>query len=149
MGTNLNRRNFLLTGATTVAGLALMSGEAKAQQDQDLLSGINKAKDMQNPSGLELKHVPVLELPSNIAAGEPFSLKITVGKNLHPMEREHFIQWVQVFVNDVWIAQALLSPEHTQPIVEFSIILKDPGKIRAEILCNKHGVWENEVEVSF
>ena len=44
------------------------------------------------------KHVPVIELPAEIKAGEEFKVKVSLGKGVpHPNTIEHHIAWISVF----------------------------------------------------
>jgi len=77
--------------------------------------------------GLE-KHVPVVE---ETAEG----IKVTIGSVPHPMEKEHWIQWVEVISGeDVFIK--FLNPDE-KPEAEFPI--KKWDKVRE--YCNLHGLW--------
>ena len=43
------------------------------------------------------KHVPVIEAPAKVKAGEPFKVIVSVGKEIpHPNKPEHFISWIQL-----------------------------------------------------
>jgi superoxide reductase len=144
----------------TLDSQTLRLGRTEAQQEQDFFASINRPKDMNNLTGLEAKHVPKLLLPPTISAGQPFALKVQVGQTMHPIERQHYIEWVEVFLGEVWIAQVLFSAVRTQPKAEFSLVLDAPAQIRAQIppnvkadapscwaqMCNIHGTWENAVE---
>lgn len=44
------------------------------------------------------KHVPVIECPEAVHAGELFAVKATLGKAVaHPNTTEHHIRWIQLF----------------------------------------------------
>jgi len=44
------------------------------------------------------KHAPVIEVPSGIQAGEPFDVKVSLGKAIaHPNTTEHHIAWMSVY----------------------------------------------------
>ena len=80
----------------------------------------------------EEKHLPVIEREGN-------SLKVKVGSTLHPMEKDHYIEWIEINMLDVGrIAKKYLQPGDS-PEVEFHV-RGDKFKIRA--YCNKHGLWE-------
>lgn len=132
----------------TLDSQTLRLGRTEAQQEQDFFAGINRPKDMNNLTGLEAKHVPKLLLPPTISAGQPFALKVQVGQSMHPIERQHYIEWVEVFLGEVWIAQVFFSAVRTQPKTELSLILTEPATIRVQAMCNIHGMWEHAVEAS-
>ncbi|MBU0707327.1 desulfoferrodoxin [Patescibacteria group bacterium] len=78
------------------------------------------------------KHVPVIEKTDN-------SIKVTVGSEPHPMEAEHYIEWIEINMKDVGrIAKKYLKPGDS-PEVEFHV-RGDNFEVRA--YCNLHGLWK-------
>lgn len=77
------------------------------------------------------KHVPVL---SQGHAG----VKIAVGSVPHPMEQDHFIEWIEV-VNGDYQNRKFLKPGE-KPEAEFYVPMQNGLKVRA--YCNKHGLWK-------
>lgn len=44
------------------------------------------------------KHVPVVECPDLVKAGDRFTIHVSVGKEIpHPNTTEHHIRWIQLF----------------------------------------------------
>lgn len=82
--------------------------------------------------GLE-KHLPVIEKTEN-------GIKIKVGSVPHPMEVNHYIQWIEVIVDGRKIYRRFLTPED-EPEAEFDI---KSGEIEAREYCNLHGLWKSE-----
>jgi superoxide reductase len=76
------------------------------------------------------KHVPVYEQHGD-------ALKVTVGSVPHPMEEEHFIQWIEL-VTDDGISRTYLKPG-MKPEVVFQQI---PEGATIREFCNVHGHWE-------
>jgi superoxide reductase len=112
------------------------------------------------------KHVPVIELPEKIEAGKPFTVKVSVGKEVpHPNTTEHHISWIDVyfkpeggkFLHQVGHfdfsahAESAKGPNEgpvlTEPITAFTMTVKEPGELIALELCNIHGVWESSAAV--
>jgi superoxide reductase len=111
------------------------------------------------------KHVPVIECPDAVKAGEPFEVKATVGKEItHPNTTEHHIRWVRLFfqpeegktfqVGNFEFSSHGESPEgpntgpiHTNSQVTAILSITKPGIIYAISYCNIHGLWENSKEV--
>ncbi len=77
------------------------------------------------------KHVPVLE---KIEHG----IKVKVGEVAHPMEDDHFIEWIEVIESDGKAYRKFLKPGET-PEAEFFHI-GDGATVRE--YCNKHGLWK-------
>lgn len=76
------------------------------------------------------KHVPVIETAEN-------GIKVKVGEAPHPMEEEHYIEWIEI-VNGDKVARHYLKPGDL-PETQFNI-MKAEGLI-ARAYCNLHGLW--------
>lgn len=115
-----------------------------------LLTKVNKAEDCSNMSDLEKKHVPVIEAPDSVKAGEPFDVTVTVGKLLaHPNEAEHHIEWVDLYADYLFLARLDVAAVTTAPKATLSVCLTPEmvagdGVLRAFEKCNMHGVWEGK-----
>lgn len=92
-------------------------------QPMELLIG--KTKDV----GQE-KHVPVIEKTET-------GIKVRVGSIPHPMEKEHYIEWIEIIADDR-VYKKFLKPGD-KPEAEFEI---DVEKIEAREYCNIHGLWK-------
>lgn len=115
-----------------------------------------KFGDIVNPPEKEgkEKHVPVIEAPASVKAGEAFDVTVVVGKEVaHPNTIEHHIKWIQVYAviegrdNPVHVGTFDVGPTFAAPRVTFPVILSGNASIIALEYCNIHGVWENSVDV--
>ena len=79
------------------------------------------------------KHVPVYEKVED-------EIAVKVGEVEHPMEKEHYIEWIAQ-VSDNKTTRVRLYPEQ-DTTVRFKYI---PGSI-LYAYCNKHGLWKAEVK---
>lgn len=80
------------------------------------------------------KHIPIIEKSGD-------SIKVKVGSVPHPMEEEHYIQWVELGTgNQVFIQ--LLEPGD-EPLAEFPVDIGDEKDINARSYCNIHGLWKS------
>ena len=86
-------------------------------------------KEKTEDTGFE-KHVPVIE---KTASG----LKVKVGSLPHPMEEEHYIEWIEL-IGKSTARRNFLSPNNA-PQTEFQIT-GPTTKVRA--YCNLHGLWK-------
>ncbi len=120
-------------------------------QERSLFCQVNKAKDPANMTDLEKKHTPVITVPAEIRAGETVEVTVEVGKLLaHPNEPGHFIEWIDLYANWVFLARLDLSAVTTQPVMKIPVTIPhgiDTLTIRAFERCNLHGVWEGTVDV--
>lgn len=76
------------------------------------------------------KHVPVLTKGADGA-------KVAVGDVPHPMEDDHYIQWIEV-INGDYVNRKNLHPGDA-PEAEFYVPVQEGLIVRS--YCNKHGLW--------
>lgn len=122
-----------------------------SETEKSLFCGLNRAKDSENLTEMEKKHIPVIECCDEVKSGVPFNVKVRVGELPHVMLDGHFIQWIEVSFGDSFYARLELTPVVTLP--EFTITLVKGGKHRKSTLrvverCNLHGQWEAMKEIT-
>lgn len=121
-----------------------------------LLTRINTPQDLGNLSDLEKKHLPVIEAPDSVKAGEPFEVTVQVGKLLsHPNEPGHHIESIELYKGHILLARVDLAGGLAEPKATLTISLEadidgENTPLRAFEKCNLHGTWENTkaIEVS-
>ena len=80
------------------------------------------------------KHVPVVEIKDG-------TVKVTVGAVLHPMTKEHSIEWIYLETERGSQIKKLLPEE--APEATFTLSLDKPVAVYA--YCNLHGLWKTEI----
>jgi superoxide reductase len=115
----------------------------------DIFCSVNTVLDTIHASDLEKKHLPVITAPKKIKKGEPFKATIEVGKLLkHPNEPGHFIQFIELYADDTYLARMDFTAQMTEPFMTTNVTLNHShGKLRAFTRCNLHGTWENEIDI--
>jgi len=100
------------------------------------------------------KHLPVIEAPDKVKAGEPFEVKITVGKEVHhPNTLEHHIVYIDLYHLKgrkdlpVLIGRYQFEATKAEPVVTTTIILEEDTTLIALEYCNIHGLWEGIKEI--
>ena len=112
------------------------------------------------------KHVPVIEAPAQVKAGEAFTVKVCVGKEIpHPNKMEHHIAWIQLFFKpedskflielakfDYAAHAAAMDTTKTgqawaEPFNCLQTKLAKSGTLIALSYCNLHGLWESSQEI--
>lgn len=78
------------------------------------------------------KHVPVVS-----RAGNAYSVK--VGSTAHPMEKDHYIEWIEVISGGKAYRQFLKPGDAPEAVFEMNA----SGAVAREY-CNKHGLWKGE-----
>ena len=79
--------------------------------------------------GTKEKHVPVIE---PIEGG----YKVSVGSVEHPMQPEHYIQWIELLTPTDVLRHELKPGEKPE-----AIFYTDAKEVTAREYCNLHGLW--------
>ncbi|MCX8172887.1 MAG: class II SORL domain-containing protein [Archaeoglobaceae archaeon] len=97
-------------------------------------------------------HVPRIEAPKEVKAGETFSARIYIQG--HPNTVQHSFRWIEVYFyetgrdfNPIFVARAELTPEIAEQEATFRLKINKGGILHALAYCNLHGVWENRAEI--
>jgi superoxide reductase len=112
----------------------------------DLFCGVNSAASpvIENMTDLEKKHTPVIVAPQEVKKGESFEVAVEVGKYMaHPNENAHFIEWIELYSGETFLARVDLIPKITQPRVSLNIALDHQHPLTAKVRCNLHGLWQS------
>mgnify|MGYP001563312014 CR=1 FL=1 len=119
--------------------------------EKGLFCGINQPADPANLTEMEKKHMPWIDCPDTVKAGEPFHVTIKVGEIPHPMEEGHHIQWIEVSFGRNFNLRIDLTPVFTRPDVVVTLVKGSVHKtstLRVVERCNVHGQWEATREVT-
>lgn len=77
------------------------------------------------------KHVPII---TKIKEG----YKVVIGNKLHPMDEDHYIQWIELLEKD--FSQIKFLKPGDDPIAIFKT---DSKNIHVRSYCNIHGLWKS------
>jgi superoxide reductase len=113
------------------------------------------------------KHVPVIDCPDAVKSDEMFQVHVVVGKEIpHPNTTEHHIRWIDLyflpsgekFVYEIGrfsfgahgeAAQgANQGPLYTHHEITAWMKTKKAGTLYATSLCNIHGLWLSQKEIT-
>lgn len=76
------------------------------------------------------KHIPVIKKTET-------GIQIIVGEIEHPMTEDHYIEWIDLII-DNQVIRTYLKPNE-KPIVNLKIEYSE--KLVAKAYCNLHGLW--------
>lgn len=112
------------------------------------------------------KHVPVIEAPEKVKAGELFTIQVSVGKEIpHPNKMEHHISWISLYYKPegggflIELANFQFGAHgavmditapgiaYCEPIGTASVKLAASGELVALSYCNLHGLWESSLKI--
>jgi superoxide reductase len=110
-----------------------------------LFDQLNTAENS-NEAVTNEKHSPIITTEK--LSSEKLKVKVDVGGGKHPNEMDHWIQWVELQINGLFIARTEFSAFISDPVAEFIVNTNQACKIGALARCNKHGLWKSEVDFS-
>ena len=95
-----------------------------------------------------VKHIPAITVNKqcNLISEQPcFDIIVRIGQTLHPMETAHFIQFIDCYVDNVYVSRIVLTPG---VFAAGCFHLKTHGaKVTIVENCNLHGYWKSEVSL--
>jgi len=112
------------------------------------------------------KHVPVIDAPESVKAGEKVAVEVCVGKEIpHPNTTEHNIRWIKLYfkpdngkfpyevacfefnVHGESTEGPNKGPVYAEPFGKAVVKLSTSGTLLATSYCNIHGLWESYKEI--
>jgi superoxide reductase len=112
------------------------------QNDQVFEEAAAKSKEA------AVKHIPAVKVNKEcglIPENDCIDLIVRIGETLHPMMKEHYIQFIDCYLDHVYAGRLLLTPA-MNPSVIFH--LTDKGaKVQIVEFCNLHGHWMSEAAI--
>lgn len=113
------------------------------------------------------KHVPVIEAPEKVKAGEAFCVAISVGKEIaHPNTAAHYIKGISLFFvpeGGKFVIEVgkvafdahydSMDAQNPGPVAAESVgclrvTLAKSGTLIAQSYCNIHGLWESSAPIT-
>ncbi len=113
------------------------------------------------------KHVPLIECPDSVKAGEVFQVMVTLGKEIaHPNTTEHHIRWISLYYHEEGgkfaheVAHVEFNahgestdgpnqgPVYTHHAAVVSLKIAKRGMLHAMAYCNIHGLWESSKQIT-
>ena len=157
----MDRRSFLKTAVIGTIAIGISGQAAGAEKyfptkaDQGLFETINRVKDPSKKTPLEKSHAPFIIAPEKVKAGEPFTVEVSVGENIHTMGPAHWIEYIELNIGNEPAGRVDFQPKgYLNPKVAFTIVLPresaPSGKVTlvAHQRCNLHGYWEGNFDVT-
>ncbi len=96
------------------------------------------------------RHTPRIICEDTAKKGEKFKIKVIIGSQYeHPDEPDHYIQYVQLWNRETFLAEAHFTPgtlgnkpDHVE--IDFYIVPSVSMNLAAMSVCTKHGLWQSE-----
>jgi len=113
--------------------------EAYKQNDKVFAESMEKSKEA------AVKHIPSVKVIKEcklIPEESCVDVIVRIGATLHPMKDEHFIQFIDCYVDNKYISRVFLTPG-VNPSACFHLRAKG-AKVQIVEKCNLHGYWQTE-----
>jgi len=157
----MERRDFLRSAALGSLAMGIASKALAADLfyptnvDPTLFKTINRIKDPANKTPLEKTHAPSLSAPKAVKAGEPFTVEVSVGENLHSMGPTHWIEFIELNIGNEPAGRVdFESKGYLKPKATVTVVLTKEAAPNGKVTliayqrCNLHGYWEGSLDVS-
>jgi superoxide reductase len=95
------------------------------------------------------KHVPVVTATNacGLIPGDCKDVLIKVGSVPHPMQEDHWIMWIDTYLNNKFAERCILAPESLQAAAVIHFKMDAKGTVTVIEHCNKHGSWMAKAEI--
>jgi superoxide reductase len=129
--------------ACPVDGVAIENFE----KDPD---AIKRPVNPDNLTELEKKHIPVITIDDacgESSGGTCLDVHVTVGDIQHAMESEHFIDFIDVYIDKKYISRVVFIAKKMYPAVHLCLNT-NVGVISVIAHCNVHGSWRSKIKIN-
>jgi len=109
---------------------------------------INMPADPDNLSEVEKKHIPqiVVDKQCSLIPEGCINVYLKVGETEHVMETEHYIKYIDFYLDTKYVSRFILTPKLIHPAACLHMNMVE-GKITAIAHCNVHGNWMKELKL--
>jgi len=96
----------------------------------------------------EKKHLPMLEIKKgcSLAGGNCIDVLVRIGEIEHEMESEHYISFIDFYIDKRYISRTILTPKSLHPATVLHLNV-DGGRLIVIENCSIHGYWMTEKEI--
>lgn len=104
---------------------------------------LRKPFNPENPTKEEKMHTPLLNISRQSDAISPndcIDIQIKVGEIEHEMTSEHFIDFIDIYIDRTYVMRAALTPKRTHPLISICLNAAS-GRLAVISHCNVHGSW--------
>lgn len=110
----------------------IVSSLWNGQCDIKCCDGVMKKLEPNTVDAAQEKHVPVIARDGN-------RVTVKVGEAAHPMEKDHYILFIEVLAGNKVYRHNFQEGDATAE----AVFLIEEQNIQARAFCNKHGFWQS------
>lgn len=103
---------------------------------------IQKPGSSQGKGEAEAKHIPkiVIVKKCDLVSGGCVDAHAKIGEVEHPMLKEHYITFIDFYLDKAYLARVYLTPERMNPAAALHL-KSSSGELTVVEHCNIHGYW--------
>lgn len=109
-------------------------------------AAVKQPEDPENLTDGDKKHIPVVSKTACGLADGCTDVHAKVGEIEHMMTPEHFITYVDYYLDYKFISRIWLSPGICKPVTTLHLAAES-GRVTVIEHCNLHGNWMGEMEL--
>jgi superoxide reductase len=116
---------------------------------ENVPDAIMSAADPENLSDFEKKHIPSIRLEkacTSDSGGACTDVHVKVGEIEHVIESEHFINFIDLYIDRKYFSRTVFTPKKIYPWVHLHVNA-DKGMFSVIAHCNVHGSWCSKVKL--
>jgi len=115
---------------------------------QEKEDAIKTPQDAGNLTEFEKKHIPVITVVKTcgLIPEGCNDVHVKLGEIQHPMQDDHYIMYIDFYIDNKFIARVHLTPAKLNPAAALHLKAGE-GKLTAIAFCSLHGAWINEEDL--
>ena len=114
---------------------------------ENVPEALNKHLDPENLTADERTHIPFVTIGREcnaISLNRCIDVQIKVGAIEHEMTSEHFINFIDIYIDRIYVMRAILTPKRAHPVISLCLNANS-GRLYVISNCNVHGNWITKV----
>ena len=114
---------------------------------ENVPEALKKPLDPENLTADERTHIPFVTIGREcnaISLNRCIDVQIKVGATGHEMTSEHFINFIDIYMDKIYVMRAALTPKRSHPVISLCLNANS-GRLAVIGNCNVHGNWITKV----
>lgn len=114
---------------------------------ENVPDAIKKPLDPENLTEGERMHMPLIKIGREcnaVSLNRCIDVQIKVGAIEHEMTSEHFINFIDIYLDRKYIMRGMLTPKRSYPLISVCLNVTS-GSLSAISNCSVHGSWRTKV----
>ncbi|MCD6085440.1 hypothetical protein J7J41_00385 [bacterium] len=103
------------------------------------------------PQDIELMHLPYFKLGNSFNSNKENEIVIQIGRIPHPMEKNHYIKWIEIWQNNKLLRREEFNPLREKEAKIYFVVPKDidtSKELTVKSFCNLHGLYQAKIDLT-